>query len=325
MQRADGKIHYFSSVTPKAVKWLWYPYIPFGKITLIEGDPGEGKTAVILDIVARITAQTIMPDGSIPPHSETAMYQFSEDGGSDTIRPRLEKYGANLSRVAYLADSNVSMISDALWKAVKKANAKVVVFDPVQAFLRESVDSSRPDSIRKILTKVAFEAEREQCAVILIGHMNKSESSKTLYRGLGSIDISAAARSILYVERMEEGSSLRVLRQVKNSLDVEGESITFEIDMEGLVNWIGPREVDDQEVLRQAKDGSHSPKLDQITDCLQEWLKEEDLTCIEVYHRAQKRQVGARTVDRAKAAIGIRSIHTAHGWYWHLPKEGEDQ
>lgn len=325
MSCSRNTLHYFSSVTSQPVKWLWYPYIPFGKITLIEGDPGEGKTAVILDIISRLTKGNVMPGGVAVRKAENVLYEFAEDGGADTIRPRLEKFGADLSRVAYLNGPDIYMSSDKLWNAIQKMHAKAVVFDPFQAFLHDPGDDgkNKGSGIRKIMTEVAKRADKHGCAVILIGHMNKTEGGKQLYRGLGSIEIPAVARSVLLIERLQEGSAVRSFRQIKNSIDYEGDSLNFEINGDGKINWIGPSGDDDENIVEQSRSHRPSPKHDLIIDKMTEWLSESDLTCTEVYERAKDLDIGMRTVNKVKAEMHVKSIRTENGWYWHLDREAK--
>ena len=98
---------YYSNVKSKPVDWLWYPYIPLGKLTIIQGDPGDGKSTFVLNLVALLTSGKPMPDGYICHCSPVAIYQCAEDGAADTIKPRLEQAGANCDRVAYIVDDDI--------------------------------------------------------------------------------------------------------------------------------------------------------------------------------------------------------------------------
>ena len=174
------------------------------------------------------------------------------------------------------------------------------------------------------MTEVARQADQNGCAVILLGHMNKAEGSRQLYRGLGSIEIPAAARSVLLIERLQEGSPIRCFRQIKNSLATEGESLNFEVNPEGKIIWIGPSGEENDDVIRQAQSNRTAPKHDLIVGKMMEWLFDEDLTCIEIYRRAKELGISVRTVDRVKAELKIKSVHKAEGWYWHLDSEAKN-
>lgn len=315
-----SSIRFFSSIAPRKIEWLWYPYIPYGKITLIEGDPGDGKTSLVLSLLAMLSNEGVTPDGVTHPDEFCAIYQFAEDGSADTIVPRLLNFGADLSKIAFL-DSDVTSLTDSvLWDAVQQIKAKVVVFDPVQAFLHKSDDMKNFKSIRATMKKLAGLAENSSCVVILIGHLNKSENSRTLYRGLGSIDLSAAARSVLFVSRLKEKSNVRILSQAKNSLAAEGADYAFEIDENGKLGWIGPYAAGDF-TDDDSDQRIRIPKVEMAAQYLVDWLSDGDLPSLEIFRRAQEKEIGSRTVERAKMNLDITAIHKEDGWYWHLTNE----
>lgn len=199
----DCKITYYDTVYAKKVEWLWYPYIPYGKITIVQGDPGEGKSTMMIQIAALITNGKLMPDGSGEGIPGNVIYQAAEDGIEDTVKPRLEAAGADCRRIAFLEqldEEPIRLDDERLAQAIESMKAKLLVIDPLQAYL--GIDSDmKSNSIRAVFGRLGKVAERTGCAVVLIGHMNKSGSTKGIYRGLGSIDIAAVARSILMVGR----------------------------------------------------------------------------------------------------------------------------
>ncbi|MBQ5565149.1 MAG: AAA family ATPase, partial [Clostridia bacterium] len=196
------------------VQWLWYPYIPYGKITIIQGDPGEGKTTLVLNLAAILSRGEKLPETDTDIEPVNIIYQTAEDGLSDTVKPRL---------IA--------------------ANAKLIILDPIQAYIGASVDMNRPNEIRDIMTHLKFVAEKYQCAVILIGHLNKATGMKASYRGLGSVDIQAAARSVLLVGRVKDNPTIRVMAPTKSSLAPEGEPIAFELNKETGFHFIGKYDI----------------------------------------------------------------------------------
>ena len=204
-EQNDYRITYYNAVSSKEVDWLWYPYIPYGKITILQGDPGEGKSTMMMQLAALITTGKAMPDGSGDKIPGNVIYQAAEDGIEDTIKPRLEAAGADCSRIAFLEqlDEEPILLNDTrLAQAIEGTQAKLLVIDPLQAYLRMDSEIQRTNSVRSVLTNLAKVAERTGCAVVLIGHMNKSNRTKGIYRGLGSIDIAAVARSILLVGKL---------------------------------------------------------------------------------------------------------------------------
>ena len=204
-----------SGVRAEEVKWLWPPYVPLGKLTIVQGDPGEGKTTLVLAVIASLTRGEPLPGCAAAEAPMTAIYQTAEDGLADTIKPRLEARGADCSRVFVIDESRkeLSMLDKRLEKAIRETGARLVVLDPMQAYLGSDVDMHRANEIRPIMKHVAAMAERSECAVILIGHMNKAQGLKSGYRGLGSIDFRAAARSVLLVGRSKDDPAVRIVAQ----------------------------------------------------------------------------------------------------------------
>ena len=228
------KLINMDSVEVEQIEWLLYPFIPYGKVTIIQGDPGEGKTTMVLQIIAKLTrGETILPADSTKDkrtdidsesdmvdaeniknnvstqHLETpvnVIYQTAEDGLGDTIKPRLLAAGADCSKVLVIDDSDqpLTMADVRLEEAIVQTKAKMVVLDPIQGFLGADVDMHRANEIRPLMKRIAVLSEKYHCAVILIGHMNKNSNGKSSYRGLGSIDFQAAARSVLIVGRVKE-------------------------------------------------------------------------------------------------------------------------
>lgn len=210
----EGSVYqYYANVRTEPVEWLWYPYIPLGKLTVLQGDPGEGKSTFALNVVARITTGQPMPDGVPAKGKRVAIYQCAEDGIADTIKPRLQQAGADCERVAYIIDNDIALTLEdgRIETAIKDTHASVFIIDPIQAFIPPDADMQSATKMRSVLRKLANIADRNKCAVILIGHMNKGNGAKTLYRGLGSIDIAAIARSVLMISRDESRPDIRYM------------------------------------------------------------------------------------------------------------------
>ena len=223
-----------SEINAEEVQWLWYPYIPLGKLTILQGDPGEGKTSFILAVIAALTRGDPLPECERAAEPMNVIYQTAEDGLADTIKPRLESAGADCTRVLVIDEGKreLTLCDARLEEAIRRTGAKLIVLDPLQAYLGSNVDMHRANEVRPVLKRLSLLAERTQCAVILIGHMNKAQGLKSGYRGLGSIDFRASARSVLIVGRLKSGDTLRIVAQDKNSLAPEGSSIAFELHPE---------------------------------------------------------------------------------------------
>ena len=171
-------------VEVEPICWLWYPFISYGKVTIIQGDPGEGKTTLVLQIISRLTKGESIndEDESLPIN---VIYQTAENGLADTIKPRLLAVNADCSKVLVIDDSDtpLTMRDARLEQAIIETNAKLVVLDPIQGFLGADVDMHRANEIRPIMKHISELAEKYKCAIILIGHMNKCSVGKSAYRG----------------------------------------------------------------------------------------------------------------------------------------------
>ena len=191
------KIIRMSDVELTPVEWLWKPYLPFGKLSVLQGNPGEGKTYFAMYLAAACTNGKLLPNMErMEPFN--VIYQTAEDGLGDTVKPRLIEAGADLDRVLVIDDSDVQLtLSDErIEKAIIENNARLVIIDPIQAYLGADVDMNRANEVRPIFMRLGQVAQRTGCAILLIGHLNKAAGMQSLQRGLGSIDIAAAGRVV---------------------------------------------------------------------------------------------------------------------------------
>jgi archaellum biogenesis ATPase FlaH len=322
-------IKYYSSVFSKKVDWLWYPYIPYGKITVVQGDPGDGKTTLVLNLAALLSTGTQMPITKQPSLKGTVLYQSAEDGVEDTLKPRLVSADADCFRIAFIDDSKHSLSLDSpyLENAILETKASMLVLDPLQAYLGESGEMNRADGIRPMLKKLAAVANRTKCAVIIIGHMNKSSGLKGLYQGLGSIDIAATARSVLLVGCIKSNPKIRVMTHLKSSLAKEGASVAFEINDKSGIRWLGEYEITADELLTGTTILDESGKVSSAELLIRCLLSGGAKLCSQIYTASKAENIGKRTVDTAKKNLGVKSQKRPDGWYWCLPdnKQGEGQ
>ena len=303
------------------VQWLWYPYLPRGKLTIVQGDPGEGKTTFVLAVISALTRGEPLPECEQAPEPVNVIYQTAEDGLADTIKPRLEAAGADCARVLVIDESKreLNLSDERLEQALRKTGAQLMVLDPIQAYLGDGVDMHRANEVRPILKRTAAMAERTGCAVILIGHMNKAQGLKSGYRGLGSIDFRAAARSVLVVGRLRDDPAVRIVAQDKNSLAPEGKSIAFQLDGERGFKWTGTCDLSVDDVLSGS--GKLQTKTLQMEEELERMLREA-ATAEAVLNRAKELGVSERTLMTAKKNLGIVSEKRGSQWYWMLPEQG---
>ena len=244
------KMIHLSEVESQQIKWLWYPFIPYGKLSIVQGDPGDGKSTLILNIAAKLSRGECIDENMNIAEPVNVIYQTAEDGLADTVKPRLEAANADCSRISIIdeSDKSVSMTDDRIEEAIKRENAKLCIFDPIQAYLGGDTDMNRANEAREMTKKLGSIAERTGCAIVLIGHMNKGSGAKAAYRGMGSIDFFAVARSVMLVGRIEGQSNLRAMIQIKNNLAAFGHPKAFELAEDGF-HWLGDYEITADEVL----------------------------------------------------------------------------
>lgn len=187
-----GILTLYSDVQATSVRWLWYPFIAVGKITLLQGDPGDGKSTMMMHLIAELSKGGTLPDGKIIGMPQRAIYQCSEDGISDTIKPRIEKCGADCRNVAFINEetySGLTLDDERIRQAIIEFRPRLVVIDPIQAYLGSDSDLQIAGRARRLMQRLGMWASMYDCAIVLIGHLNKKEGTKGLYRSLGSIDV----------------------------------------------------------------------------------------------------------------------------------------
>lgn len=306
-----------SDVESQEVQWLWYPYIPHGKLTIIQGNPGEGKTTLALWIAAMCSQGQALP-GMEPGSPINILYQTAEDGLGDTIKPRLESTGADLKRILCIdeAERSLSLLDERIGQAVKATNANLMILDPLQGYLGRNVDMNRANEIRDVLKRLTITADQTGCAVVLIGHLNKAVGSNSAYRGLGSMDFRAAARSVLLVGRMKKEPSIRVIVHDKSSLAPEGKSIAFNIE-DGSLRWVdGYEKITSEDLLNG---GPADSKVDMAEKLIRDRLNGGvSVPASEMFQAAKQAGISKRTLKIAKENLGVDSVKKGERWDWKL-------
>ena len=310
-----------ADVEATEVKWLWYPYIPYGKITIIQGDPGEGKTTLILNLAALLSKGDNLPESNEKSEPINIIYQTAEDGLSDTVKPRLIAANADDDKITVIDESKIelSLTDERLEQAIIETKAKLVILDPLQAYIGANVDMHRANEIRPVMKHLSEVAQRQQCAVVLIGHLNKAIGMKSSYRGLGSIDIPASARSVLLVGRIKDNPTVRVMAQIKSSLAPEGEPIAFELNKETGFRFIGKYDISIDDLLNGVATTS---KLEQGEKLLRDMLSDGSaIKQKQLQQQAKIRNISERTLNEAKKNVGVKSFRSNNEWYWKLSRE----
>ena len=305
--KTELKMIKMSDVQSQTVDWLWYPFIPYGKLTIIQGDPGDGKTTLILNLAARLSKGEGLDNDMKVTEPVNIIYQTAEDGLADTVKPRLELAEAVCERIMVIdeTEKSLSMIDERLETAIKRTGARVLILDPIQAYLGGTMDMNRANEARDMTKRLSLLAEKYKCAILLIGHMNKAGGNKAAYRGMGSIDFFAVARSVLLVGRIEGEPDLRAVVQIKNNL------AEFE--------WVGDYEITADEVL-----GGIAPKinkLEQAKKMLRELAETSNsVQSSEIFDMAEELNISKRTLENAKKELGIKARRIGNSWYWDLNK-----
>ena len=320
MQAQELNLIKMSDIQSEEIEWLWYPFIPYGKLTIIQGDPGDGKTTLALNIAAKLSRGESLDEEMKISEPINIIYQTAEDGLADTVKPRLELADADCERILVIDESSeaLSMADERLEEAIKLTNAKLLILDPIQAYLGAGTDINRANEARDMTKKLGALAEKYKCAVLLIGHMNKASGTKASYRGIGSIDFFAVARSVLLVGRIEGEESLRAVVQIKNNLAAFGNSKAFELSEEGF-RWIGDYDISADEVL-----GGIAPKankLDQAKRLLLELAEGTNrMQSKDIFEIAKEEEISKRTLENAKRELNISAKKINNTWYWDFEK-----
>ena len=299
------KIIRMSDVELTPVEWLWKPYLPFGKLSVLQGNPGEGKTYFAMHLAAACTNGKLLPNMErMEPFN--VIYQTAEDGLGDTVKPRLIEAGADLDRVLVIDDSEVQLtLSDErIEKAIVENNARLVIIDPIQAYLGADVDMNRANEVRPIFMRLGQVAQRTGCAILLIGHLNKAAGMQSLQRGLGSIDIAAAVRSVMFIGKLKHDPTMRILTHEKSSLAPPGVSLAFSLGDEDGFRWVGEYDITADEML-SGIEPQRETKTQQAKDLICALLAGgKQVLSEDIDKAALERGIPGRTVRDAKRELG---------------------
>lgn len=241
---AELEIINLDDVEVEEIEWLWYPYIPYGKLTIIQGDPGCGKTMACLNLASMISRGEPLPFSE---GSETAagvvIYQTSEDGIADTIKPRLLNANANCNNICIINEDKCPLYFDdvRIGQAIIQTKARLMILDPLSAYIGEEVNLNQAVQVRGAFHRLYAVAQRNKCAILIVSHMNKMNGLSALYRVNGSVDISGAVRSILTVCEDRDDKDLRLIVHVKSNLAKKGDAIVYRLSDK--VEWIEKREI----------------------------------------------------------------------------------
>jgi len=333
LRRAGGTL--LLEVEKKEVTWLWKDFIPLGKLTVIDGDPGVGKSLFTVDLAARVTRGWLMPP--INPtgkedRGKWVIFMSAEDDPADTIKPRLEAAGGDSSKVLLLKEKNGKLLSipediDAIKEVIELSKAKLLIIDPLMAWLSPNVNSHRDQDVRGALHQLGKLAEETGVSIVIVRHLNKTGGTNPLYRGGGSIGIIGAARAGFVIAKDPDNDQQRVLAPTKTNLAKQCSSLAFHIEERDgvpVIKWDGLSEYN-AEALLVPSDKEETGALAEAKKFLKVILTEGEKEAEVIYKEAKGAGISERTLKRAKKALSIESyrkggLGEAGVWVWALPK-----
>ncbi len=328
LERLPGKagavLVRLSDVSPEAITWLWEGRIAAGKMSLLVGDPGLGKSYLTMDLAARVTIGGTWPDKS-PARPGTVIVLTAEDGLADTVRPRLDLLGGDPARVHILTGTGdpekpssftLAQDLDCLEDAVLRTGAGLVIIDPLSAYLGSERDSHRDADVRGLLAPLAALAERHQLAVLSVLHLNKSEQQKALYRVQGTLAFVAASRAVFAVVNDQDEPGRRLFLPLKMNLGPTPPTLGFRIDARGLWWEAGPVEVDIESALGGWEAKAERSERQEAGAFLREVLADGSVPAEEVKKQAKAAGMSEATLRRAKGELGITHYKVGYPGVW---------
>lgn len=312
-------------VEPEVIEWLWYPYIPRGKLTMIEGDPGLGKSWLTMALASYISKGKTLPY-QLNKEIGKVLLMSAEDGLADTIKPRLLTLKANTSNIVAIPDpiSFTEAGCKAIDQAIKIIKPLLVIIDPLVAYLGGKIDLHKANETREIMARLTRMAEENHTSIVLVRHLTKGGKEKAIYRGLGSIDLTAAVRSVLAIGRNpKDPNDGRVICHIKSNLAPLGKPISYTLDSSDKIHPFEFGEevdVDVNEVLgQQAINAKASTEM--AIDFLNNILKDGPLPSIDIKREAEARGISERSLKKAKKNLGIVMIIEDGSYKWKLKTE----
>lgn len=309
-------------IQPEVIEWLWYPMIPFGKLTIIEGDPGLGKSWLTMALASYVSLGKKLPN-QIDAQQGDVLIMSAEDGAADTLVPRLLTLGANLKHIKCIQEA-VSFTEEGykkIMESIEYLNPKLIIIDPLVAYLGGKVDLHKANETREVMYRLAKMAEEKHAAVVCVRHLTKGggDGRKAIYRGIGSIDLTAAARSVIAIGRNpEDPNDERVMCHIKCNLARLGKPIAYRLsgDKKEPFEFIGEVNADVTAVLNQEPVNTIGPVAEAC-----EWLKtflQESRTRAEVEREAEARGISLEILRRAKKDLKVGTIKLRGEIRWTL-------
>ena len=315
-----------ADVKPESVRWIWKPYLPRGKLVLLEGDPGVGKSHLLAAIAAACSTGRKLPDQPRASKPARVLLLSAEDGLADTLRPRLQALKADLKRV-HASDAVLILDPEGLKRLeqeIKRVRPALVGLDPIVGYLDARTDIHRANQVRRALAPLAALARRHRCTIIMVRHLTKGPRERAIYRGLGSIDFAATVRSVLLVGNDPSDPQRRILAHIKCNFAALGGSLAFRLDR-GRFTWAGTSELRGEDLCQPPPTADERSARAEAADFLNKTLEAGPMAATEVRDAAKKVGIASATLNRAKRVLGIRSSRRGRHWVWVLPQGQGDQ
>ena len=314
--------------TAATAEFLWEPYIPLGKVTLIEGDPGLGKSWLTMEIAAAISTGDPLPDQTAPRQGRVLLMS-AEDDPKITLRPRLDASGGDPKEV-FCATEHFTFDKAGvlrLRRNVRKHQPLLVVIDPIVAYIGSNVDMHRANETRPLFRELNEIAEKNKCAVVVVRHLTKAHNDNATYRGLGSIDIIASVRSTLLVDKaLDDPKNVRCLIHHKANISRKGKTCLFRIEKTNVLPgaklaWCGTAEygIDEYMKMRSKDLGAPDDKRQNAIGLLTKLLEMGAKPAAGIEEMMAAAGISSRTLKRAKKELGVKSVKVGNGWKWRLP------
>lgn len=307
-------------VTPESVDWLWPYRIARGKFTLIDGDPGEGKSLLTLHIAACLSKGEPMPDEQTATYGPSkVLFLLCEDDLADTVAPRLIAAGADRSKIEVIRDLlKIPGQLDVIEAAIVEMGASLVIIDPLNGYIDGKINTHNDHQVRSALTPLVELAARRKVAIVGVRHLNKQVGGSAKYRGGGSIAYVGLARSALMVGIDPDDENGRILAASKGNLSTRAPSLRFAIvegtDKQPRIEWRGRCDITADDLCAMPDPDASPGALADAKEFLCEFLSDGEKATKDVYQAAQEQKVSERTLRRAARDLGI-----ARGKVWALP------
>jgi hypothetical protein len=323
-----------SELTSRPVSWLWPGWLALETLTILDGDPGMGKSLLSMELCARLSTGRPLPDGSPAPGPVGAILLNGEDGREHTIRPRLEHLGADLDRILVPRHGpggpsellRLPSHTDVLDPILKETGARLVVIDPITAFLDRGVNVWSDHSMRSALEPLQQLLEKHRGAALMHRHLNKRVGQRALYRGGGAVAIVGTCRCAWLLAEDSHEPGRRALVQQKNNLTGPRPGLTFGVSAPAggapTLTWSGPTSLTADDLLGARHGGRRAAARERASLFLTTLLKDGPRTSHEVWLASRPERLSARTLARAKRDLEIRSVRVWAGGkrlsYWLL-------